>query len=307
MAASGSSADLLISPAVYSSVTGTNVSLWRFAVHGNIVLSNAGEYTVTCYKNFTKSVRVWGSGGSPATSGIEGWGVGGAGGSATGNVSFLANTTYKIRVSSAGANGAAPATCYGGGAGGGVFSVGTAGSGGGYSGIFINSVSQIYTVILAGGGGGGASSRYDARGGRRGGGGGGTTGEPAGSADVWRANPGTQTAGGTPNTGSVGGNNGFALGGGAGASGGGGGGGGYFGGGGGGYQTQNDGGIGGGGGSGYLNTTYVSSGTLYIANASSTVSGQPAANNTDPYYASGVAYGAATGGTSGNGRIVIVA
>ena len=86
----------------------------------------------------------------------------------------------------------------------------------------------------------------------------------------------------------------------------GGGGGGYYGGGGGGtfYGVSHD---GGGGGSGYINPSFVTSGTLYSG------SGATAGNNTDPLYLPSYAFGGSPNGTpgpltvGGNGAIIVVA
>lgn len=278
--------DFTISPAV------GGVSQWTFATNGNLSLTTPGEYTITFAGSYNKVVKMWGSGGMPSTGGVEGWGNGGAGGAATGNVSFVGGSTYKFRVPAAGGTGTAPALAYGAGNGGGTFSCGTAGSGGGYAGIFLETVAQANAVLMAGGGGGGASSRSDCRGGRTGGAGGGTNGQ---SIDSLHGTGGTQSAGGT---GAQGGGNGSALQGGNGTGGGSGAGGGYFGGGGGG--SHGDGGSGSGGGSGYFNPSLVSAATLY------TGSGTTPGNNSDSDRGSAGTSGTA-GTTPGNGKILLIA
>jgi hypothetical protein len=282
-------ADFSISPAVNGKTT------WVFAQDGNLSLTIPGEYTVIVNNTVSKTTKMWGSGGAPNTGGNSAWGQGGAGGAANGTVTFVSGQTYKIRVPQYGVTGTAAATTYGAGNGGGIFSVGSAGSGGGYAGIFLSSVSQGNAVLMAGGGGGGASDRSDGLGGRPGAGGGGTTGEVPGgliSGSGSQSSGGSSGGGGSPTSGS-------ALQGGNGSGGGAGGGGGYYGGGGGGTQT--DGGYGGGGGSGYYNPTYVAGATLYTATATTP------GNSADASRPSGAGAGATAGGTSGNGAIIIIA
>jgi hypothetical protein len=275
--------DFNISPAV------SGISNWTFTTNGNLSLTTPGEYIITAYSNFSKVVKLWGSGGAPKTAGSTGWGAGAPGGAAVGTISFVSGSQYIIRVSSAGNATSVPATAYGAGAGGGIFSSGTAGSGGGYTGIFLTSVSQANTILMAGGGGGGASSRSDGLGGRSGLAGGGTAGA---TATGFEAGSGTQSAGGAA-AGSGTPTSGAALQGGNGSNGGGGGGGGYYGGGGGG--SQGDGGYGGGGGSGYFNPSLVTSATLYVG------------PNSDVDKPAGVGDGAITGATPGNGAFLIKA
>ena len=280
--------DFTISPSV------GGVSDWTFATSGSLVLTDPGEYTLTFGASVTKNVKMWGAGGK-AASGGDGWGGGGAAGAATGNVSFVAGSSYKIRVPAAGATGNAPALAYGAGNGGsGSYGCGSAGSGGGYAGLLLSGVSQANAVLIAGGGGGGASSRSDCRGGRGGMAGGGTAGQT--NPDGFHGAPGTQSAGGTAGGG---GSAGSALQGGNGGSGGGGAGGGYYG---GGTGSPNgaDGGGGGGGGSGYYNPSLVSSVTLY------TGSGTTPGNNSDSSRGTAGASGAA-GSTPTNGKVVITA
>lgn len=288
-----STADVVISPAV------GGISNWIFAVHGNIVLTTPGEYTLTFLTNLSKVVKMWGAGGAPNSAGSTSWGQGAAGGAANGTISFSAsNTTYIFRVPQSGRNvaGSAPALAYGAGNSGGVFNVGTAGSGGGYAGIFKNNVTQTDAIMIAGGGGGGASDRSDGLGGRGGNVGGGTSGGTLGG---FEAGSGTQSAGGSA-AGGGSPTSGSTLQGGNGSGGGGGGGGGYYGGGGGG--TQGDGGYGGGGGSGYYNPSYVTSATLYQGTSYTT-----AGNSGDAQRPGTAGNSTTAGGTSSNGAIVIIA
>jgi hypothetical protein len=167
------------------------------------------------------------------------------------------------------------------------------GGGGGYTGIFLASVSQGNALAIAGGGGGGGSSRAGE--GNVGGAGGGTTGADGTAAydsSGFAGKGGTQSAGGfqpyDPAPQSAG-----ALQGGAARTNnyGGGGGGGYYGGSGGGYNEPNT-MAGGGGGSGYVNPSFVSG---PFTNAQG--SGQTSGGSTDPQWPGSVG----TGGPSNNG------
>jgi len=284
--------DFTISPSV------NGISEWTFADHGDLILPTGAEYTITPAINFTKTVKMWAGGAAPKNGGSTSWGQGGSGGAAVGDIAFTSGTSYILRIGGKGGNvsGSSPATAWGAGNSGGVFSSGTAGSGGGYSGIFSGSVAHSNAILMAGGGGGGGSSRGDGLGGRGGFSGGGTQGQPASG---FVAGPGTQTAGGA---GAGGGSptSGGALSGGNGASGGGGGGGGYYGGGGGG--SQGDGGYGGGGGSGYYDANTVSNATLYVG-----TNYTPAGNSTDTDRPTNAGNGSSTGGTWYDGAIVIKA
>lgn len=178
---------------------------------------------------------------------------------------MTAGQTYKIRVGGGGKT-ASNSVGYAGGFGGGGLCGKTnragdaykTGSGGGLTGLFINSVAHSNSRIIAGGGAG-------APGGGAGGGSSGSNGPSYGSASGGKG--GTQTAGGARGTigtspySGVSNLAGSALAGGRGANGtgtnwsGGGGGGGYYGGGGG--AANNYRGAPGGGGSGYLSGTSI--------------------------------------------------
>lgn len=284
--------DIQITPAV------NGVTLWTYATNGSLSISTAGEYTLTFGNTQTKVVKMWGGAGRASSAGSTSWGQGAAGGAAVGTMTFYPGTTYIVRVGGAGASGTAPANAYGAGNGGGTFSVGAAGSGGGYTGLFNTSVSQANALLMAGGGGGGASQRSDGLGGRHGGAGGGTTGQAGGLGPDGV----TQTTGGTQSTGGsgvAGGGSGSALQGGNGTGGGSGGGGGYFGGGGGG--PHGDGGHGAAGGSGYFNPTVVSSATLY--QGSVTTPG----NSSDPDRPTNAGAGNTSGSASFPGAFIIKA
>lgn len=221
----------------------------------SIKMNTAGDWTASILSTTTVQVKCWGAAGG---------GYGGTGGFARGSMTMTAGQTYKIRVGGGGKT-ASNSVGYAGGFGGGGLcgksnNSGTdwkTGSAGGLTGLFINSVAQGNSRIIAGGGGGG----------RNGGGGGGSSGQNGANTGNGRGGGGgTQSAGGVRGINSVsryniGSTNGAALTGGKGATGtgtnysGGGGGGGYWGGGGG--SGNNYVGGSGGGGSGYLAGTSI--------------------------------------------------
>ena len=178
-------------------------------------------------------------------------------------------------------------------------------NGGGYTGIFLGSVSQVNCVAIAGGGGGGGSSRAGT--GNYGGAGGGTTAQdgnsPYDGKSSYRGRGGTPTGGGAqpssdasntsfPAAALVGGTspvNGY----------GGGGGGGYWGGSAGGYSESNTMG-GGGGGSSFTNGTYCQSVQTLQGNYKT-----PAGTAISVYPGGSIAFGGDVGGTGRNGYAVI--
>ena len=294
---------------------------WDFATNGNLVLTTPGTYNITVNRTLSKTVKMWGAGGGGIDTG-PGYGAGGGGGSSTGTVSFTAGP-YVFVVGSRGVtqnqtngpNGVG-GSIPGYGPGGTASNPGTiatyySGTGGGGTGLH-NGVSII---MVAGAGGGGAFQGA-------GGAGGGTTGANGGGANpggggtqiavgagglsaspqpepVVAAEPGgTQTVPGGSGGGKAASNQPYIIVGG--------GGGGYYGGGGGGtsYGVSHS---GGGGGSGYINPSFVTSGTLYSG------SGATAGNNTDPLYSPSYAFGGSPNVTpgpltvGGNGAIIVVA
>jgi hypothetical protein len=228
----------------------------------------AGPYTVTIDNPASVLLKTWGAGGQNAYINHQS----GGGGYAEGTMTLQSGTTYYVVVGSGGgtaptyAPGNAPIP-YG---GGGSNNNPLGGTGGGFSGLFISSVSQANSILIAGAGGG-------CYGNGNGGGGGGTTGQNGGGYGT--AGGGTQSAGGA---GGIGGGStgtaGSALTGGKGGTtpGASGGGGGYYGGGGGGGGTGSGDYGAGGGGSGYTNPTYISSPVLTQATS------YLAANNSSP-------------------------
>lgn len=221
-------------------------------------------------------VELWGGGGGGGRPGGWSFGAdGGAGGYSWGWVTNVSSgATLILQVGGGGALGGTSATFPGGGfvVGGGDNRYGSAG--GGYSGLFLGSVSQANAMLIAGGGGGGGSSRSNT--GNIGGAGGGIEGRdghsPYDGKLEWRGRGGTQTfageASGRDRYGLTCNNSSDtqgALQGGrctAGSGYGGGGGGGYWGGSAGGYSEANT-MAGGGGGSGFVSKQYiVGGGTL---------------------------------------------
>ena len=225
-------------------------------------------------------VYAWGAGGAGGTSG--GWNVGsrgGGGGFASGKMIARAGEIYRIVVGGGGIVNMGGLSGEGNRdfvEGGGSSPYATladnkyAGSGGGYSGIFLNVVNtQSTAIILAGGGGGGGSSRTGPM--NSGGAGGGVCGQRGQAAYDWTTyfgsgggGGGTQIAGGVATSSmTFNGQTGSALYGGriTTYAYGGGGGGGWFGGAGGGYIEANTMG-GGGGGSGYLSSSTIYCGLL---------------------------------------------
>jgi Concanavalin A-like lectin/glucanases superfamily/Glycine rich protein len=227
------------------------------------------------------TVYAWGAGGAGGT--IGGWAYGspgGGGGFASGKMVVKAGELYQIVVGGGGIvnMGGLTGNGYAGFVeGGGAGPIGTnandnryAGSGGGYSGVFLNVTNtQTTALIIAGGGGGGGSSRAGIM--NNGGAGGGVCGQKGQGPYDWTTysnqgggNGGTQLAGGAQTTAmSIQGAAGSALFGGRPVTNslGGGGGGGWFGGAGGGYIEANT-MAGGGGGSGYINSSTVYCGVL---------------------------------------------
>jgi len=256
---------------------------------------------------FIFSVKLWGAGGTGGNAG--GWNYGAAaGGGGFVNATFSLPSAYRGTnlILQVGQLGLAVGTAFQRGFGGGC----TAdtgpnsdnrygGGGGGYTGIFLGSVSQANALAIAGGGGGGGSSRAGT--GNVGGAGGGTTGADGTAAydgdTPYRGRGGTQSAGGSsPSPQQAG-----ALQGGAAWSNnyGGGGGGGYYGGSGGGYDEPNTMG-GGGGGSGYVNPTFASG---PFTNAQG--SGQTSGGNTDPQWPGSVGTGGGAGQAGQNGYAIV--
>jgi len=216
-----------------------------------VTASPADSYSVEMY--------AWGGGGG-------GIGTGGGGGAAYGVYAMPIATAHAVVIGGGGTS-QGPSTNPGSavpGGGGLAPTIGFAGQGGGYSGIFTTSATQANALLIAGGGGG---SGY----GDPGGAGGGTTGADGVGSNVGTG--GTQSAGGLGGNSQGGATNGSALQGGTAGStgdqgGGGGGGGGYWGGGSGWNGDSPAGNSGGGGGSGYFKSGTITSAVLTAGSGS---------------------------------------
>ena len=218
--------------------------------------TNTGQSTHTNAAGVTSiEIKMWGAGGG--NNGQSGGGGGFSSGTWVGSPA-----SFYVSVGSAGANGG-----------------NEGGSGGGMSGVWENSVMSATADARLVAGGGGSGGRV----GGPGGAGGGATAENAAQRNSGYGEAGTQSAGGGSGGsqwtgGSGNGAGGTPYGGGgsgqSGSWGGGGGGGGWFGGGRGQGGTPSH-GDGGGGGSGYINTSYITSGVT------TTGSGQTPGNSGD--------------------------
>ena len=263
----GRSAEVAVPPILTVTKPDATTTIIDLAIE-DFNFSTAGPYTITISNPASVLLRTWGSGGRNDYINFDS----GGGGFAEGTMTLQSATTYYVVVGSGGGTaptyspGNAPIP-YG---GGGAHNNPVGGPGGGFSGMFISSISQPNSILIAGGGGG-------CYGNGSGGGGGGTTGQNG--AGTGTAGGGTQIAGGAGGIGGGGtGTAGSALTGGKGStnSGASGGGGGYYGGGGGGGGTGAGDYGSGGGGSGYTNPTYISSPVLTQATS------YLAANNSSP-------------------------
>lgn len=278
--------------------------------------SSLNDIEVT-YDNFQRTTnefvifQLWGAGGGGGTPGGWSFGAEGGGGGyvyAEIPVSLIRGRTLVLQVGEGGLVNGSRLSYGGGGQANRTGSDNRYGSnGGGYTGLFLNSVSQANALLIAGGGGGGASSRAGT--GNVGGAGGGENGQDGVSAydskTAYRGRGGTQSAGGAqassdadntnfPAAALVGGTcriNGY----------GGAGGGGYWGGSAGGYSESNTMG-GGGGGSGYLNPLFVVNGRNVQGNLKT-----PAGITEPGFPGTGVCYGGdvSTAGKNGFARITI--
>lgn len=249
-------------------------------------------------------VQLWGAGGGGGTSGGWSFGAnGGGGGYVYAELSGLpTGSNLVLQVGEGGPVNGSRVSFGGGGQANRTGSDNRYGSnGGGYTGLFLNSVTQENSILIAGGGGGGGSSRAQV--GNVGGAGGGEVGQdgmsPYDTKVVYRGRGGSGAAGGDqaasdsdntnfPAAALIGGTcrvNGY----------GGAGGGGYWGGSAGGYSESNTMG-GGGGGSGYVNLTY--------AKVWSNQQGEyrsPAGAGWQGYPGGGIGFGGTPGLNGGNG------
>jgi hypothetical protein len=283
--------DFTISPA-YS-----GKSTWDLTIDGPLTLTGSGAWTIAPITNFNTTVKMWGAGGARGYSyrdsitSTNDQGAGGAGGYSTANIAIQNGNSYIVQVGQGGirTNTASSGATY---LAGGVQGSYGGTQGGGYSGIFITSVSQANALLMAGGGGGGGQGGFSSNAGA----GGGSSGQDSAGSNQGGGG-GSQSAGGgaaaynSPTVGS-------ALTGGLGktASGEaslGGGGGGYWGGGGGNVG-------GGGGGSGRIGTNAsVTSGTTTAGAAD--VPG----NSSDADRGGAGRGGNATSNSGADGKIII--
>lgn len=274
-----------------------------------------GAQTYTVPAGVTSiNVWIWGAGGAGGDrTGGGNAGAGGSGAFVKGTLAVTPGQTLQIVVGGGGTysttNGTHP-----GGYGGGGTAYQNAGSGGGYSGIFLTTITFANARAVAGGGGGGGYGRER----NFGGGGGATSGSAGGGLDVTHtgggggtlaaggaAGAGTGTTSGTIGNQLLGGTGGNA---GAGTYGGAGGGGGYYGGG-GGYSSNQGGGAGtwgsgGGGGSSYI------AGLTGVTNTAGNFNNAGGANNPpgigEVYYNGTAGVGSAGNGTSGGNGLVVI-
>ena len=270
---------------------------------------------------------IWGAAGASGYNYSSGGGgsrasyTGGPGGFTTGTVTVRADTntqspTYVVSVGQGGqgndvTNNYTNGAFNGGGRGRVQSHAGAGGSGGGYSGIFLQSKTHGTAVLIAGGGGGSIGGGVGEITDYWGGAGGGLTGQDGGQsshsshANVSRGLGGTQTAGGAKGIGDYSPTAGSALQGGDGGHMNGGGGGGYYGGGGGNHKN-NYGSSGSGGGSGYIGHSSVSEAstqrTDMTTNSPSTID-PPGTNITG--YASNAGRGISASNGE-NGQIIII-
>lgn len=285
--------------AVTPAISGKDFWNLNFVKDGEINIGSFGEWTLTALDTFTATVKMWGAGGARGYASNQSitstslQGNGGSAGYSTATITFRRGQKYIIQVGQGGSRTTTikdGATYLSGGVG--VTFGGT--EGGGYTGLFIDSVSQGNVMLIAGGGGAGGDTTFNGTGGA----GGGITGGNAVNTSQGGSG-GTLLAGGA----SGGGNGptaGTALRGGKGQinatsqASEGGGGGGYFGGGGGNVG-------GGGGGSGRIGLfADVTSGTTTAG------SGNTVANDTDADRAGAGQGGNATiGNTGSDGRLII--
>lgn len=260
------------------------------------------------------NVLMWGAGGAGADRGGAGnAGAGGSGAFVKGTLAVTPGQVLQVVVGGRGTYSTTNGT-HAGGYGGGGTAYQNAGSGGGYSGIFLTTVSFANARAIAGGGGGAGYGR--AR--NFGGGGGATTGTTGGGLDATHtggtggtiAAAGTGGAGTGTTTGAVGaqllgGTGGNA---GAGTYGGAGGGGGYYGGG-GGYSSNTGGGggtwgSGGGGGASYTSLLTTVTNTAGTTNTTGGANNPPGTGEANYNGTAGI--GGRGDGSNGSDGLVVI-
>ena len=286
--------------------------------YGQIIYNYTGAaQTYTVPAGVTSiNVLIWGAGGAGGDrTGGGNAGAGGSGAFVKGTLAVTPGQVLQIVVGGRGTYSTANGTHVGGYGGGGT-AYQNAGSGGGYSGIFLTSITFANARAVAGGGAGGGYGRSR----NFGGAGGATTGSNGAGLDATHTGGagGTVATGGTfgSGTGTTSGVAGVQLQGGTGGNagnntyGGGGGGGGYYGGG-GGYgsnQSGNTGTWGSGGGGGASYTTWA--GLTLVTNTAGTTNNAGGANNppgiSETYYNGTAAVGGAGDGSSGGHGLVVI-
>jgi hypothetical protein len=253
-------------------------------------------------------VYLWGAGGGGGTPG--GWvfgAPGGGGGFTYGQLVNVTTGTSLVLVVGGGGQVNSTSDAFGGGGRASVNGVDNryGSGGGGYTGLFLGSVSQANAILIAGGGGGGGSSRAGT--GNQGGSGGGLFGQsgvsPYDGKTAYAGNPGGPYSAGadaSSDSANTAGGQGALQGGNPRTNAyGGAGGGGYWGGSAGGYSEANTMG-GGGGGSGYINQTYIINGVSFSGNLN--VPG----GTTSSFYTGSVGFGGQPSVAGSNGYAVIV-
>ena len=122
-------------------------STWIFSEMGNLDTTTPNNYTLTALNTFYLNVQCFGAGG------ISAYSSGAPGGLSSGRVLFSLGYTYVMVVGSSGTGDTWSAGPYGGGGRG--WNVALSGAGGGFTGLFVGSITQSNSIIIAGGGGGG--------------------------------------------------------------------------------------------------------------------------------------------------------
>jgi hypothetical protein len=182
--------DFTISPAYLGKST------WDLAADGPLIFTGSGAWTVVPISNFNTTVKMWGAGGARGYSyrdsitSTNDQGAGGAGGYSTANIAIQNGNSYIVQVGQGGirTNTASSGATY---LAGGVQGSYGGTQGGGYSGIFITSVSQANALLMAGGGGGGSQGGFSSNAGA----GGGDSGQNSAGGNQG-GNGGSQSAGG---------------------------------------------------------------------------------------------------------------
>lgn len=290
--------------------------LWLTNAHSQVVYNYTGSIQSYTVPTGVTSIEVlmWGGGGAGSyRNANNNAGSGGSGAFVKGSLTVTPGQVLYIVVGGGGTYSTTNGT-HAGGYGGGGAAYQNAGSGGGYSGIFVsNTLTQANARAMAGGGGGGGYGRSR----NYGGAGGATTGTSGGGLDATHTggSGGTIAAGGAAGTGSGtnAGTAGSILQGGTGGNntyGGAGGGGGYYGGGGGYGSSQSGGngtwGSGGGGGASFTTGAGLTAVTNIAGNTNTSGVANNPAGTTETYYNGTAGIGATGNGSNGNPGLVVI-